>query len=96
MKLKFSREIYEEASNMKFNENTSTWSWVVPFLPTEIQADRQKEGQADMAKLIFAFCSYVNAPKIFCDPVQHKFLLLKRIVFFILQLRVSAYNKALT
>jgi len=49
-----------------------------------------------MAKLIFAFCSYVKASKRFCDPVQHKFLLLKRIVFFIIQLRGSAYNKTLT
>ena len=38
-------------SNIKFYENSSRGSWVVPC------------GQTDMTKLIVAFCNFANAPK---------------------------------
>jgi hypothetical protein len=43
MKLEFSGQIFEEYSNIKFNENPSGWSRVVPC------------GRTDVAKLIVAF-----------------------------------------
>jgi len=35
MKLEFSRQIFENYSNIKFNENPSSGSWVVPFKRTD-------------------------------------------------------------
>jgi hypothetical protein len=51
MKLEFSRQILEKSSNIKFYENPSSGSRVVPG------------GQTDMTKLTVAFRSFVNAPK---------------------------------
>ena len=51
MKLRFSRQIFEKYSNIKFNENLSGGSRVVPCRRT------------DMTKLIIAFCNFSNAPK---------------------------------
>jgi len=50
MKLEFSRKIFEKFSNIKFHENPSSGSWVVP------------SGRTDMTKLIVAFCNFANAP----------------------------------
>jgi len=55
MKLEFSRHIYEKSSNIKFHENPSNGSRVVPFGHT----DRR----AYMAKLTVAFRNFANAPK---------------------------------
>ena len=55
IKLVFSRNIFEESSNIKFHENPSTGSPVVPCGRTE--------GQTDMKQLIVAFRNFVNAPK---------------------------------
>jgi hypothetical protein len=51
MKLEFSREIFEEHSNIKFRENPSNGSRVVPY------------GRRDMTKLIVAFRNFTNSPK---------------------------------
>ena len=51
MKLEFSRQISEKSPNIKFHENPSSGSRVVPC------------GQTDMTKLIVAFRNFVNAPK---------------------------------
>ena len=51
MKLVTSRQIFEKSSNIKFHENPSSESRVVPCGPT------------DMTKLIVAFRNFVNAPK---------------------------------
>ena len=50
MKLEFSRHIFEKRSNIKFHQNPSIGSLVVP------------SGQKDM-KLIVAFRNFANAPK---------------------------------
>jgi len=52
MKLEFSRQIFEKFSNIKFHENPSSGSQVVPCV------------QTDMTKLIAAFRDFANAPKI--------------------------------
>jgi len=44
MKLEFFRRIFEKCSNIKFNENPSSWSRVVPC--------GQTDGETDLAKLI--------------------------------------------
>jgi hypothetical protein len=51
MKLHFSRQIFEKYSNIKFYEDLSSGSRVVPCGPT------------DMTKLTVAFPDFVNAPK---------------------------------
>ena len=51
MKLEFSRQIFEKVSNIKFHQNPSSGSRVVPC------------GRTDMTKLIVAFRNFANAPK---------------------------------
>ena len=51
MKFEFSRQIFEKVSNVKFNQNPSSGSRVVPC------------GETDMTKLIVAFRNAANAPK---------------------------------
>jgi hypothetical protein len=50
-KLQFSQQIFEKSSNIKFHENPSSGSRVVPCERT------------DMTKLIVAFRNFANAPK---------------------------------
>ena len=50
MKLEFSRQIFEKVSNIKFHQNPSSGSQVIPY------------GQTDMTKLIVAFRNFANAP----------------------------------
>jgi hypothetical protein len=52
MKRKFSRPIFEKSSNIKFHQNPSIGSRVVPC------------GQTDMTKLIVVFRNFANAPMI--------------------------------
>jgi hypothetical protein len=54
MKLEFSRRIFEKYSNIKFNENPSSGSRVVPC------------GRTGTTKLIVAFRSSANALKYYC------------------------------
>jgi len=51
MKLEFSWQIFEKYSSIKFHENPSSGSRVVPC------------GRTDMTKLIVAFSNFANAPK---------------------------------
>ena len=54
-KLEFSRQIFEKYSNLKFHENRSIGSLVVPW--------RQTDRRTDMMNLIVAFRNIANAPK---------------------------------
>jgi hypothetical protein len=56
MKLEFSRQIFENYSNIKLNKNPRIWSRVVP--------PGQTDGAIGMTELIVAFCNFANAPKI--------------------------------
>jgi hypothetical protein len=61
MKLEFSRQIFEECSNIKFQGKKS-----VQWEPScSMRTDRQTVGQTDinMTKLTDAFCNFANAPK---------------------------------
>ena len=51
MKFEFSRHILEKVLNIKFRQNPSSGSRVVPC------------GQTDMTKVIVAFRNFTNAPK---------------------------------
>jgi hypothetical protein len=51
MKLEFSQQIFEKSPNIKFNQNPSSGSRVVPC------------GQTDMTKLNVAIRNFVNVPK---------------------------------
>jgi len=53
MKHEFSRQIYQKSSNIKFHENSSSRSRVVPCGPT----DRRQE---HMTKLTAAYCDFAN------------------------------------
>jgi hypothetical protein len=55
MKVEFSRQIFERSSNIKFHEDPSSGSQVIPCGRT----DRQTE----MIKLILAFRNFVKPPK---------------------------------
>jgi len=55
MELEFSRQFFEKCSNIKFHENPSIESRVVPCVLTE--------GRTDMTKLIVVFRNFSNAPK---------------------------------
>jgi hypothetical protein len=59
MKLEFCRQILEKYSNIKFYENPSSGSWVVPCRGMEGWMD----GRTDMTKLIFAFRKFTNTLK---------------------------------
>ena len=59
MKLEFSRWSFEKYLNVKFRENPSSGSRVIPCSSSEGQTDRQRE----MTKLIAAFCSFVDVPE---------------------------------
>jgi len=50
MKLKFSQQIFEKYSNVKFHENPSSGSRVVPR--------GQIDGRTDMTKLIVVFSQF--------------------------------------
>jgi len=50
---------FQKILNIKFHENASNGSRVVPCGQTDGQADRQ----TDMTKLIVTFRNFVNAPK---------------------------------
>jgi hypothetical protein len=58
MKLEFSRQIFDKASNIKFLENPFSGSRVVPCERT----DRWPDRRIDMTKLIVAFRNLANAP----------------------------------
>jgi hypothetical protein len=55
MKLEFSQQIFEKSSNIKFHENMSSGSRVVPC--------RRTDGYTGMMKLIVAFRSFAKKPK---------------------------------
>ena len=55
MKLEYSWQIFEKYSNIKFHENLSSGSWVVPR--------GQTEGQTDITNLMVAFRNFANKPK---------------------------------
>jgi len=59
MTLEFSRQIFEEFSDIKFRENPSSGSRVVPCGRTDGQTGRR----ADMKKLIVAFRDIAKVPK---------------------------------
>jgi len=64
MGLEFSRWIFEKSSNIKFHENPSSGSRIVPCRWTDRQTDRQKERkkdrQTDMMKLPVTVCNSAN------------------------------------
>jgi len=62
MKLEFSRQIFENSSNIKFNENPSSENRVVPC------------GRTDMMKLIFTFHTLANAPRKMINLAIHFFV----------------------
>jgi hypothetical protein len=55
MKLEFSRQIFEKVQNIKFHQNPSSGSRLVPWGET----DRL----TDVTKRIVAFRNFANAPK---------------------------------
>jgi len=58
-KLEFSRQIFEKSSNIKFHENPSSGSRVVPY------------GRTFMTKITVAFQSFEKAPKNLTIHVVH-------------------------
>jgi len=66
MKLEFSRQIFEKYSNIKFNENPSIESRVVPCGRTDGQLGRR----TDMTQLIVPLRNFEKEPKI-CSLCSH-------------------------
>jgi hypothetical protein len=69
--LKFSRNIFEKYSNIKFHENPTSWSRV---LHADTRAGKGADRQTDITKLRVTFRNFANAPKNFslCLPVSLK------------------------
>jgi hypothetical protein len=68
MELEFSRQIFEKNSNMKFHQNPSCGSRIVPCWQTD--------GRTDVTKVIVAFRNFRNAPKNHCKtfkPRENKY-----------------------
>jgi hypothetical protein len=61
MKFKFPRQILKNHSSIKFYENQSSESQIVPW---ELM-DRRTEGQTDMTELTVAVRNFENAPKMY-------------------------------
>ena len=59
MKLEFSRQVFEKYSNIKFHENLSSGSRVIPCR----QTDSQPDTWTDMIKLTVTFRNFAIAPK---------------------------------
>jgi hypothetical protein len=59
MKLEFSRQIFGKSLNIKFHQNTSSGSRVVPCG----QTDGRTDGRTDITKLIVVFRNFSNALK---------------------------------
>ena len=55
-------QILEKYSDIKFHENPSSWSQVVPC--------RWRDGQTGMMKLVVTFCNFANVPKDQCVAVM--------------------------
>jgi hypothetical protein len=51
MKLEFSGQIFEKSSNIKFHENPSSGSRVVPCGQTDGRTDRRDEGNSRFSQL---------------------------------------------
>jgi len=60
--IEFSRQIVEKCSNIKFHENQSSGSWVVPC--------GQLDGWTDVKKLTVGFGSFAKASKNFMYVVS--------------------------
>jgi len=56
MKIEFSEQMFEKYSNIKFHENPSSRSRVVP--------SGQTDRRTDMTGLFAALCNFADAPKI--------------------------------
>jgi hypothetical protein len=56
MKLEFSGQVFEKSLNIKFDQNSSSGSHVVPCGRT----DRQTDGRTDLTKQIVAFRSVAD------------------------------------
>ena len=63
MKLECSRQIFEEILDIKFYQNPSSGSRVVPCGRTHGRTDRQTDRRTDMTKLIIAFRNFANVLK---------------------------------
>jgi hypothetical protein len=63
MILEFSRQIFENRSNIKFHENPSNESKVAPFGRTDTHTDAEIDKQADIMKVIVALRNLTNARK---------------------------------
>jgi hypothetical protein len=68
MELEFFQQVFEKYSNIKFHDNPSCGSQVVPYRRTDGWTDRE----IDMMKLIVGFCSSVNAPKNNMTVLMHE------------------------
>jgi hypothetical protein len=74
IKLEFSKQIFKKYSNIKFHENPSSGSQVVPCGRTDRQTDMTKpivtfrnfanEPKTKSPKYIFCFCACLNVFKI--------------------------------
>ena len=76
MKLEFSREIFGKGLNIKFYQNPSSRSRVVPCGLT-----RRTDGQTDISKLTVVFCNFANTPSfssfspdLFLEYIQNIFI----------------------
>jgi len=64
MKLEFSEQIFENSWNVKFHENPSSESYVVPHrqIDKDGWTDRQAGRHTDITKLLVTFPNFADVP----------------------------------
>jgi len=71
MNLEFSRHIFEKYWSIKFHENPSSGSRVVPCGQTDRRTYGQTERRIDLTKLLVASRNFANAPKKECEFIDY-------------------------
>jgi hypothetical protein len=68
MKFEFSQQIFEKSLNIKFYENPSSGSGIVPCGQTDEERDRVEDKETNMTGAIVVFCSFSNSSKNYYFP----------------------------
>jgi hypothetical protein len=76
MNIEFYLQIFEKSSNIKINENPSSGGTVLSLRTADTETDERTDGdikrKTDRTRIITAFCSFVNEPKLLAYSPSYK------------------------